>query len=92
MLTITKYSADAWCMPCLLLKPHWDRYVCDHKGAATFVVVDIDANPVAANSAQIKSVPTIVLTQDGKEIGRLYGAPKTYSAFAQLLAPYLPTA
>lgn len=87
-LTITKFSAT-WCHPCALLKPHWDRFVAEHPDAATFVTVDIDANPVAATSAQVRSVPTIVLERDGKEVGRLHGAPKTYVALRQQLAPYL---
>lgn len=87
-LTITKFEA-AWCAPCKLLKPHWDRYTAEHKGQADFQVVDIDVNPVAATSAQVRSVPTIVVTQDGKELGRILGAPRTYTELALKLAPYL---
>lgn len=89
-LTFTKFEA-AWCAPCKLLKPHWDRYTSEHKGQALYKVVDIDTEPLVARAANIQSVPTIIVAQDGKELGRIHGVPKTYAALKKALDSYLST-
>ena len=42
--------------------------------AIRFAKVDTDACPAAAASARIRSIPTLILYRDGREIARQSGA------------------
>lgn len=39
-----------------------------------FSEVDCDASPEVAQAANVRSMPTLVLTHDGREVGRIVGA------------------
>ena len=91
MLTVTFYTAS-WCASCKLLKPHWVRYVSEHKGEATFRVVEEDTAPGVVKAAMVQSFPTVIIADKKTEIGRITNAPKTYTQFKKSLDPYLPTA
>lgn len=63
-----------WCGPCKRMAPILDALA--EKSGDTFSVVkvDIDAAPNAAVEHNVEVVPTLVLFQDGKELGRQRGA------------------
>lgn len=62
-----------WCGPCQAMAPHFEQ-------AATllpvvrFVKVETDANPQASVQHRIRSIPTLVLFQGGREVARRSGA------------------
>ena len=69
MKKLTVYSAS-WCGPCKQLKPtlkelQGEGYSID--------IVDIDKDQFEAQAKGITSVPTLVLYEDGVEIGRASG-------------------
>lgn len=74
----------AWCPPCRVLAGVLaglaDELVETHR----FYELDADLNPVTATTYGVRSLPTVILFSEGKEIGRIVGAlPK--DAFRQRL-------
>jgi thioredoxin 2 len=61
-----------WCGPCIAMAP---QFVDAAKLAPEirFIKVDSDAAPVASSLYAIRSIPTLLLMKDGKEVGRQSG-------------------
>ena len=64
----------AWCGPCRAMAPQFELAALQLKGTAILAKVDSDANPQASSRFAIRSIPTLVLFRDGKEIKRQAGA------------------
>lgn len=71
----------AWCGPCRMMAPQFEA-AAEQMPDWRFVKVDSDAAPVASNHFAIRSIPTIVLWHQGREVARHSGA----TSAAQLLA------
>ena len=70
-LTLIDFTA-AWCGPCRQLTP-----VLQAVAAAKdlrLVDVDVDHDPLLAQQFGVRSMPTVVLWRDGREVGRFVGA------------------
>ena len=65
------YSAS-WCGPCKMLKPLLDEL---SRAGYNIDVIDIDEDRMASASKGIMSVPTLILYEDGVEVGRASGTP-----------------
>jgi thioredoxin 2 len=63
----------AWCGPCKSMAPHFQA-VASELPLVRFVKVDTDAAPAASNKYAIRSIPTLILFEDGKERARISGA------------------
>ncbi|MBL7926160.1 MAG: thioredoxin [Bacteroidia bacterium] len=55
-----------WCGPCKKLAPILDEVISEQNGAVQLSKVDIDKNPVLAQSMNIQSIPLLHLYKDGK--------------------------
>ncbi|MDY0745290.1 thioredoxin TrxC [Paucibacter sp. R3-3] len=64
----------AWCGPCRMMAPQFERAAAELKGRALFVKVDSDANPCTAQRFQVRSIPTLVKLNRGAEVDRRSGA------------------
>ena len=64
----------AWCGPCRAMAPQFEQAARRLKGEAILAKVDSDANPEASSRFGIRSIPTLVLLRNGKEIKRQAGA------------------
>lgn len=64
-----KVSAK-WCGPCRQLTPITDSL---KKEGLNILEIDIDENPEIAEKYNIRSVPTVILLEDSKEIDRFMG-------------------
>jgi putative thioredoxin len=73
MTTLTLFTA-AWCTPCKALKPTLAKLAEDYRGRIAFTEVDCDREQDVAQRFDVRSVPTIVLERDGREVGRTVGA------------------
>ena len=69
MKQLLKFSAS-WCQPCKSLSGNLKHV--DFKDVE-LKEIDIDENMELANKFGIRSVPTMVLMEDDKEIGRKVG-------------------
>ena len=65
------YFTAEWCNPCKKTRP----IVEDMKREGfQFQMIDVDYEQLLAKQFQVKSVPTFILLEDGKELNRITGA------------------
>ena len=72
----------AWCGPCRMVGPIIEEIGNEYAGKAVVGKVDVDANQEFAAKYGIRNIPTVLVFQNGEEVGRQVGvAPKqTYTA------------
>jgi thioredoxin 2 len=63
----------AWCGPCRMVAPAVDELAHRRAGKLLALKLDIDADPGAAQRHRVQSVPTFLLFQGGREVGRRSG-------------------
>jgi thioredoxin 1 len=72
MLEVKKFSAS-WCGPCKTLASTFNEVKNSFTGVL-FNEYDIDDSSDVASQFGIRSVPTVILVKDGKEVKRIVGA------------------
>jgi thioredoxin-like negative regulator of GroEL len=70
MKTVFYFTAD-WCQPCKKVKPIIEDM---KKEGFEFQMIDADYEQLLVKRFEIKSIPTFILIEDGKEINRITGA------------------
>jgi thioredoxin 1 len=65
-----------WCGPCKQQAPILDKQADLFKGQIKFFKVNVDESPALAQELQVKSIPTVLLFQNGKVTDRIIG-PQT---------------
>lgn len=84
---LVDFYAD-WCAPCRMLAPILDRLADARQGKVLVAKVDTDAAPGVATRYGIRSIPTVILFQDGVEAGRSVGIePERLAAMAGAAGP-----
>lgn len=63
-----------WCGPCRSMAPQFEQAASSLRGRALFVKVNSDDSPRAAARYAIRSIPTLVRLERGREVGRRSGA------------------
>lgn len=69
---LVDFYAD-WCAPCKMVAPLMDELAHEQVGKMLIVKIDTDAAPDVAMKYEIRSIPTLILFQDGKEVERSLG-------------------
>ncbi len=64
----------AWCGPCRMVAPEIKKVAEHLAGKALVVKVDTDANPELSSRFGIRSIPTIGVFANGREVSRASGA------------------
>jgi len=77
MKTILYFTAD-WCQPCKKVKPIVEELNREYF-PGIFQVIDVDIEKEMAQTFEIRSVPTFILFDEGKEINRIIGAQSRQS-------------
>jgi thiol-disulfide isomerase/thioredoxin len=72
------YFTAEWCNPCQRTMPVAEEL--KREGLVDFLFIDADTELEMLENFGIKSVPTFILIEDGKEIGRMNGT-KTREQF-----------
>jgi thioredoxin 2 len=63
-----------WCGPCHAMAPQFEQVAARLKGKAMFAKVDSDRSPQTSARFGIRSIPTLLLLRDGREVKRQAGA------------------
>jgi thioredoxin 1 len=66
-----KYFSATWCGPCKAFKPIVQEVVSE---GYNIEYIDIDSNQDTAVEYGVRSVPTVVILQNGTEVDRLVGS------------------
>jgi thioredoxin-like negative regulator of GroEL len=64
------YYSAPWCQPCQTLGPIMDQV----SATIPVVKINIDYEADAAQQANVKSVPTVILVENEQEVRRFVGA------------------
>ena len=74
------YFTAPWCEPCQVLGPIMDRVA----GIVPVEKVNIDYEMDRARGANVMSVPTVILVENGQEVRRFTGA-RSYEQVMQFI-------
>ena len=66
-MQVVVYGAD-WCGPCKMVKGTLSRANIDYE------LIDVDAEPNKAADANVRGLPTIIITDGDKEVRRFVGS------------------
>ncbi len=64
----------SWCGPCRMLAPTIETIAVQYSESAAVVKLNVDDNPTTAEAYGIRSIPTLILFSEGKEVERAIGA------------------
>ena len=64
-----------WCGPCRALSPYIDELAIKHHHIL-FAKANIEETPIMANELDVKSLPCVIIFENGKEINRVVGFNK----------------
>jgi thioredoxin 2 len=77
-----------WCGPCRFVSPILEQLAAEYPGRLKVVKVNVDDNPRLAQQFDARSIPTMVVLQDGRVVDRIVGAmPK--ADLTVRLSPFL---
>ena len=66
-----------WCGPCRMMAPQFEAAAAQLEPALRLAKVDTQAQPTLAQKFAIRSIPTLVLFRQGRELARQAGAMGT---------------
>lgn len=81
-MKLVYYFTAEWCNPCQRTRPIAEDLKRD--GLIDFKFIDVDSEFELTKHFEIKSVPTYILIEDGKEVKRMNGA-KTKDQFLEFV-------
>ncbi len=80
---LVDFWAD-WCGPCRMLTPVIEKLAEAYDGRVIVGKVNVDEEPMLAQSFGVMSIPNIVILKDGKEVDRLVGVQPLRNFMARL--------
>jgi thioredoxin 2 len=67
-----------WCGPCRMVAPVIDELASEMRGRVRFAKMNVDDNPATAARFVVRSIPTLLIVKDGREVDRIVGVrPKS---------------
>ncbi len=63
-----------WCGPCRMVSPALERLAQKYAGRLKLVKVNVDEAPRTARRFDSRSIPTLAILRDGREVDRTVGA------------------
>jgi thioredoxin 1 len=69
---LVDFWAD-WCMPCKLMVPVLNEVAEAADGKVTIAKLNVDESKATASKFKVRSIPTMILFRNGKEVHRFVG-------------------
>jgi thioredoxin len=67
-----------WCGPCHMVAPVIEQLATEMAGRVRVAKLNIDENPITTRHFGVRSIPTLLVLKDGREINRIVGVqPKS---------------
>lgn len=63
-----------WCGPCRMIAPAVEQLATELDGRVRVGKMNIDENPATPSRFGVRSIPTLLVFKDGREVDRLIGA------------------
>ena len=63
-----------WCGPCRMIAPVIEQLAAELAGRVKVAKLNTDENPMTGSRFNVRSIPTLLVLKEGKEIDRLVGA------------------
>ncbi len=63
----------SWCMPCKMMAPILNDVAEHATGNVTIAKLNVEQNQSTATKYKVRSIPTMILFKDGKEMNRIVG-------------------
>ncbi|TCP69598.1 thioredoxin family protein [Baia soyae] len=67
---VVEFSAD-WCIDCKRILPDLPEIENTFSSTFDFAMIDVDESQEVAQQFQVKGIPTFIVFENGKEVGRL---------------------
>ena len=77
-----------WCGPCKMIAPVLEELATEHAGKLRVAKLNIEDHPEAARRFDVRSIPTLIVFQDGLPAKRLVGA-KPKGALLEELSEFI---
>jgi thioredoxin len=62
-----------WCGPCKIMAPVIEELAAELAGRVRVGKLDVDVNPATAARFGVRSIPTLLVLRDGRELDRIVG-------------------
>ncbi len=85
---VVDFWAD-WCEPCKVLMPILEKIATEYQGAFLLAKVNADEQQMITQQFGVRSLPTVMVVQDGQPVDGFAGA-QPEAQVRQMLAKYLP--
>ena len=79
-----------WCGPCHMVAPIVDQVATELAGRLKVAKMNVDDNPATSSRFGVRSIPTLLVFKDGREVDRIVGVqpkPAILSRLERHLAP-----
>ena len=76
----------AWCGPCRMMSPVIEQLATEFAGRVVFGKLNIDDNPITANTFGIQSIPTISIFKNGRNIDGFVGVTSKSQMQSKILS------
>lgn len=77
-----------WCGPCKMVAPVLNEIADEHQGQLRVGKVNVDNQQALAAKFKVRSIPTLILFKNGKDVKRIVGA-KTKKGYLAEISEYM---